>query len=416
MSGPRFSVVIPTRERATTLEYALQTCVAQNYDNLEIIVSDNASADATRDVVGACRDPRVKYVNTGSRLSMTDNFEFGYGAVTGDWVFYLGDDDALLEGAIEHAARFMPQSRYHALSWNKVQFDWPFAEQHGSLRVPLDDAVYAYETRQVLKHALWFVQRRLWFPWTRLPVIMNSFVSNAVLARLKERTGRLFWSTQPDVFSGFAIASQIDEYLFSLRPYSVNGGSQFSNGRSSSQTGQRGQYADQFAVENSASPSIPDGTLHVRGSIISCVLEAVHYANRKVLDGRIQIDYGAFYDAIADELSAAQPEIYERGVQAIAAGSSRHGGHSLDADAVRRRHPNRPAAPQGLRIGVSDRGTLDLDPIALGLTDVSQASSFASKLLPPYPDLARPSRYQPLGRLFARLYRAVANRVADRAL
>ena len=46
-----FTILVPTRERAETLRYTLQTCVVQEHNDLEILVSDNASQDATRDVL-----------------------------------------------------------------------------------------------------------------------------------------------------------------------------------------------------------------------------------------------------------------------------------------------------------------------------------------------------------------------------
>ncbi|MFC2016527.1 glycosyltransferase family A protein [Chloroflexota bacterium] len=50
-----FTVVIPTRERYDTLGHALHTCVIQNYDNLEIIVSDNFRQDHTPEIVESCK-------------------------------------------------------------------------------------------------------------------------------------------------------------------------------------------------------------------------------------------------------------------------------------------------------------------------------------------------------------------------
>ena len=59
----KFSVIIPTRERSDTLQSSLKTCVGQDYDNLEIIVSDNFSTDNTREVVESFDDPRIRYIN-----------------------------------------------------------------------------------------------------------------------------------------------------------------------------------------------------------------------------------------------------------------------------------------------------------------------------------------------------------------
>jgi glycosyltransferase involved in cell wall biosynthesis len=87
------TVIIPTREHPETLLATLRTVIQQDYDRLEIIVSDNFSNDSTEDVVRSFTDRRVKYINTGKRLSMSENWDFALSHATGDWISVLGDDD-----------------------------------------------------------------------------------------------------------------------------------------------------------------------------------------------------------------------------------------------------------------------------------------------------------------------------------
>ena len=96
----KFTIVIPTRERCDTLYWSLHTCVSQRYENLEILVSDNYSQDATRDVVMSFNDPRIRYVNTGKRVSMTANWEFALAHVEDGYVTYIGDDDGMMPNAL----------------------------------------------------------------------------------------------------------------------------------------------------------------------------------------------------------------------------------------------------------------------------------------------------------------------------
>src|SRR5438034_11015688 len=99
----KFTVIIPTRERADTLGPCLRTVVHQNYDNLEILVSDNLSQDRTEQVVRGIGDSRVKYINTGRRVGMSANFEFALSHSKDGWVTYLGCDDRLLPNALDYA-------------------------------------------------------------------------------------------------------------------------------------------------------------------------------------------------------------------------------------------------------------------------------------------------------------------------
>ena len=76
MNEPKVTVIIPTRERRETLEKSLLTVTSQNYDNLQIIVSDNFSHDRTEEFVRSVKDERLRYLNTGARISMSANWEF----------------------------------------------------------------------------------------------------------------------------------------------------------------------------------------------------------------------------------------------------------------------------------------------------------------------------------------------------
>src|SRR5205807_10632821 len=99
-----FSVLIPTRERSDTLAATLKTCVNQSYANLEIIVSDNFSQDNTRDVVESFPDKRIRYTNTGKRISMSQNWGHAFSLASGEFVMYPGGDHGLLPVAISRSA------------------------------------------------------------------------------------------------------------------------------------------------------------------------------------------------------------------------------------------------------------------------------------------------------------------------
>ena len=57
---PRVSVIIPTYRRPTLLLAAIQSVLAQTFQDFEIIVVDDNSGDNTAEVVASLRDPRVR--------------------------------------------------------------------------------------------------------------------------------------------------------------------------------------------------------------------------------------------------------------------------------------------------------------------------------------------------------------------
>jgi glycosyltransferase involved in cell wall biosynthesis len=65
-------------------------------ENIEILISNNCSSDDTADVSDQVEDPRVRYFETKSPLAMHGNYEFILSKALGEWVYILGDDDAVM--------------------------------------------------------------------------------------------------------------------------------------------------------------------------------------------------------------------------------------------------------------------------------------------------------------------------------
>ena len=73
---PRVTIGVPAYNAARFLAVALDSLVSQTYADLEIIVVDNASTDATGDIVRdfAARDPRIRYVRNPQNIGAGRNF------------------------------------------------------------------------------------------------------------------------------------------------------------------------------------------------------------------------------------------------------------------------------------------------------------------------------------------------------
>jgi len=227
-----FTVVIPTRERSDTLEHALHTCVIQDYDNLEILVSDNFSQDRTREVVESYKDPRIRYINTGRRLSMTDNFEFALSHVPPKgYVIYIGDDDGLLPNAIHDINAVIVETGAQVLRWDLPCYYWPTTGNKYANQL----FIYSLGSGITVRKSAAAIQNILSFkaPYSVLPVMYtHSAVEYEVIRKIRGASGRFYHSMAPDVYSGFAIAGTIDSFVNSRRPYAIAGISHHSTGQS----------------------------------------------------------------------------------------------------------------------------------------------------------------------------------------
>jgi len=93
---PLVSIGIPTYNRADGyLKETLESALAQTYPNMEIVVADNCSPDATRAVVASYADPRIRYFRHEPGLKPNDNFNFCLRHANGVYFLLLQDDDKI---------------------------------------------------------------------------------------------------------------------------------------------------------------------------------------------------------------------------------------------------------------------------------------------------------------------------------
>ena len=87
------SVVIPTRNRGEFLPAALNSVLAQQFGDFEVIVvDDGGTADSTA-AVENCRDPRVRLVRHQQRRGGAAARNTGIAASAAPYVAFLDDDD-----------------------------------------------------------------------------------------------------------------------------------------------------------------------------------------------------------------------------------------------------------------------------------------------------------------------------------
>lgn len=227
---PKFTVIVPTRERADVLGPALKTVVEQDYDNLRILVSDNFSNDSTRDVVASFRDPRITYANTGKRLSMSHNWEFALSQVTDGWVAFIGDDDGLLPGAIARAAGLAREYGVKAIGSRNAAYTWPHpqAQSHGQISVSLKRGARVYDSKARLIDIV-----HGHGTYSALPMLYTGgFVDFSVITQARAIDGTFNHCINPDVYSAVVIAKLTDHFVYSDEPLAIGGTSKHSGGTS----------------------------------------------------------------------------------------------------------------------------------------------------------------------------------------
>lgn len=83
----------------------MASALAQTHADIEVVVSDNASTDATGELLArmAAADPRLRVVRQRANRGMVANLSAALALARGDHVMLLADDDRLAPGCVEAA-------------------------------------------------------------------------------------------------------------------------------------------------------------------------------------------------------------------------------------------------------------------------------------------------------------------------
>ncbi len=251
---PKFSICIPTRERHHTLPYSVASILAQTYPDFELIVQDNFSSDETYKSLKEFNDPRLKYSRSDRRLSMHENWEAALNQTSGDYISYIGDDDALLPFCLERANELLNIGDVDLLAWLAHTYYWPDvpdAPRRNHLSVDLrsgplwaqyaspeahkiDRAQFhqslppgtmALDSREILKNWLRHDGVRFYVP------TYHNLVSRRLIEQVKVATkGPYFFNPLPDFGTLIANLYISKEVIFYAAPLSMTGHSRSSSG------------------------------------------------------------------------------------------------------------------------------------------------------------------------------------------
>jgi glycosyltransferase domain-containing protein len=123
-SLPLITIGIPTYNGSTRISRPIQSILAQNYPNLEIIVSDNCSTDNTTEVVESIRKdhPEIKYIRQEKNINQLPNYDFVLRAAKGKYFMWLADDDFLEADYLMKAVLFLEEHDDYSLASGKIQY------------------------------------------------------------------------------------------------------------------------------------------------------------------------------------------------------------------------------------------------------------------------------------------------------
>lgn len=260
---PRFTIIIPQKNRSEYIGHTIRTCMMQDYPNLEILVSDDCSDDDSVKVVQQLMaiDSRVKLFAHEKHLGMRDNFEFVLNQVKPGYVMALGGDDGLAPGAIRRMLEILRETNTQLLTWTPHIFYYPEASTGSSILCVRRYSKYLVKKLKS-KDYLHKIAKSFNYATYDCPMFyIKGVASTELVDRVKSRTpdGSFYTCPTPDGFSGVVLAGEVDEYSFTNEPLSITGSSPKSQGKNYHRNDEQSKKeSEEFFQDNLNRPMHPE--------------------------------------------------------------------------------------------------------------------------------------------------------------
>lgn len=140
MANTQVSIVLPAYNGARFLKGAIESCLGQTYRDMELILVDDHSTDATPDIMRAYaeKDTRVRYIRNQTNQRLPRSLNIGFRAATGDHLTWTSDDNEYIPESIEKMLKCL----HHNPDVDFVYADyWALHEEAGEknrVRIGLD--------------------------------------------------------------------------------------------------------------------------------------------------------------------------------------------------------------------------------------------------------------------------------------
>jgi len=95
MNKPFVSICIPTYNGERYLHECIKSCLAQQYDNFEIVICDDGSSDKTREIIESykVKDGRIRFSVNEKNLGLVGNWNKCIELAKGEWIKFVFQDD-----------------------------------------------------------------------------------------------------------------------------------------------------------------------------------------------------------------------------------------------------------------------------------------------------------------------------------
>jgi len=293
MKQPFFSIVIPTKDRPILLEDLLASIFNQEFQDYEIILSDNSDDNLTQEMLLKFSDERIQNVRRHG-LNMADNWDQAIELCQGKYMLLFSDKMLLKQGSLEYLKQKIDLTQADCITWTIDVFcdtEMAFFPKD----IDEDEMLSTYDL-------LSDMSKGNYPSYIRSAFHCSSCVSVSILEKIRADHGRVSFQLNPDFTMSFHVSLSIEqiyrlsESLTILRQKDFEHG--YGNGHSFAR---KTEAVDDFLVRNNAwleeREEIKEVPIHGSHFIIDIMLKDFYM----ILE-MYNIDpnhYGTFEDRVA---------------------------------------------------------------------------------------------------------------------
>lgn len=124
---PLVSIGLPVRNGERTLEEVIASVLAQDHDELELVICDNASTDGTEDLCRrlAAIDNRIVYCRQPQNVGLLNNFVHAIQLAKGVFFRWVGDTDWLAPNCVSRCLEAFDANRHLLLVTTQIRYIGP---------------------------------------------------------------------------------------------------------------------------------------------------------------------------------------------------------------------------------------------------------------------------------------------------
>ena len=295
---PKYSLVVPTLNRAHLLEGVLESLSRLNHDSYEVIVSSNLSSDGTDAVATRWvqTDRRFRYVQTSQRLAMSDHWDFALGHVEGDYFIYCGDDDSFDRNILKALDQYIAGDGAEGVYWRQSTYYYPSWFQKpraGNFYIPQFSGRKWTISAEEMLQKIFALQPPRTFP------IGTSFCFRTSTVRsIVDECGVFFARPYPDYTSTMMYLPSITKYLYVDVALSIIGKSADSNAAAVMYGPKK--RLQQFVDEHNGElyPHVPLNYHVIFNGIAECVCSVQSLRPKEL--GKYKVDWVQYFRGIYD--------------------------------------------------------------------------------------------------------------------